>query len=58
MTTSTATSLADLPGTGVEPPRVVDPANTRWDGQFDVIVVGQGAAGVSAALEARGASRS
>lgn len=53
MTTSTATSLADLPGTGVEPPRVVDPANTRWDGQFDVIVVGQGAAGASAALEAR-----
>ncbi|MEE2733328.1 MAG: FAD-binding protein [Pseudomonadota bacterium] len=47
-----ATQLDQLPGTGVEPPLVADASSVNWDGEFDVIVVGLGAAGVSAAIEA------
>ncbi len=52
MTETTATRLSELPGTGVEDALQVNEASTRWDGTFDVIVVGLGAAGVSAAIEA------
>lgn len=48
-----ATDLASLPATGVEPAQVVDVASTQWQDTFDVVVVGAGAAGVSAALQAR-----
>ena len=52
MDTTTATQLSELPGTRVEPAIVVNEHSTRWDSSFDVIVVGLGAAGVSAAIEA------
>lgn len=48
-----ATTLNDLPGTQVEEALVVDENATPWQDTFDVIVVGLGAAGVSAALEAK-----
>lgn len=48
-----ATTLSDLPGTSVDEALVVDESTTQWLGEFDVIVVGLGAAGVSAALEAK-----
>ena len=47
-----ATQLDQLPGTGVEAALVADANSLQWDDQFDVIVVGLGAAGVSAAIEA------
>ncbi|RLU02793.1 MAG: FAD-dependent oxidoreductase, partial [Ketobacter sp.] len=47
-----ATQLDQLPGTGVEAALVADENSLQWDDQFDVIVVGLGAAGVSAAIEA------
>ena len=50
---SVATSLKDLPGTSVDEALVVDEGTVQWQGSFDVIVVGLGAAGVSAALEAK-----
>ncbi|MBV1920106.1 MAG: FAD-binding protein [Pseudomonadales bacterium] len=54
MTSDTvATSLKDLPGTSVDDALVIDEATTQWQGEFDVIVVGLGAAGVTAALEAK-----
>lgn len=52
MSNSIATRLSDLPGTGVEPALVVNENTTQWDDFFDVVVVGLGAAGVSAAIEA------
>lgn len=52
MTDTYATQLADLPGTDVEPALVVNENEIQWNGSFDVIVVGLGAAGVSAAIEA------
>lgn len=52
MNQSLATQLSELPGTGVESPLVVNEHSTQWTDKFDVIVVGLGAAGVSAAIEA------
>ena len=49
---STATSLEQLPGTLVKEAKQVNPEGQVWDGSYDVIVVGLGAAGVSAAIEA------
>src|SRR5690606_12282993 len=49
---SVASRLSDLPGTDVEPAVVVNEHATQWNDFFDVIVVGLGAAGVSAAIEA------
>lgn len=49
---TSATSLDQLPGTSVQPPLQVDESQQEWDGSFDVLVVGLGAAGVSAAIEA------
>ena len=49
---TSATRLEQLPGTGVEDALVADENSLQWDGEFDVIVVGLGAAGVSAAIEA------
>ena len=39
-------------GTGVAESKVVDPLVHHWHGEFDVLVVGLGAAGASAAIEA------
>lgn len=52
MSDSVATRLSDLPGTDVEPAVVVNENTTQWHDFFDVVVVGLGAAGVSAAIEA------
>lgn len=52
MSESMATRLSDLPGTHVEPALVVNENTTQWHDFFDVVVVGLGAAGVSAAIEA------
>ncbi len=52
MSDSIATRLSDLPGTDVEPALVVNENTTQWHDFFDVVVVGLGAAGVSAAIEA------
>lgn len=49
---TTATQLCDLPGTNVEAPLVAEADSIQWDDTFDVLVVGLGAAGVSAAIEA------
>ena len=49
---TTATGLEQLPGTLVKPPLEVNENQETWDGSFDVLVVGLGAAGVSAAIEA------
>lgn len=49
---TTATQLNQLPGTGVEQPLIAEADDLHWNGSFDVIVVGLGAAGVSAAIEA------
>lgn len=48
-----ATQLSELPGTGVEAALAVDPDRVTWTDTYDVLVVGLGAAGVSAAIEAR-----
>ncbi|AUM12351.1 FAD-binding protein [Ketobacter alkanivorans] len=55
---TTATQLHQLPGTGVEPALIAEENSLQWHSAFDVLVVGLGAAGVSAAIEAadRGAS--
>lgn len=50
--TTSAFSLEQLPGTLVKPPLQVDESEQQWDGRFDVLVVGLGAAGVAAAIEA------
>lgn len=47
-----ATELAQLPGTSVEASTQVNENQVQWDGSYDVLVVGLGAAGVSAAIEA------
>lgn len=52
MNDSVASRLSELPGTDVEPAVVVNEHATQWNDFFDVIVVGLGAAGVSAAIEA------
>lgn len=52
MSQTTANQLKDLPGTDVESALVVDENSVNWKASFDVIVVGLGAAGVSAAIEA------
>lgn len=52
MNTTVATQLNELPGTDVEATQVVNPSTVEWTDSFDVIVVGLGAAGVSAAIEA------
>ncbi len=52
MSDSVATRLSDLPGTDIEPAIVVNEHATHWHDFFDVVVVGLGAAGVSAAIEA------
>ena len=39
-------------GTGITESKTVDPLKHNWDGQFDVLVIGLGAAGASAAIEA------
>lgn len=52
MTDAIATRLSELAGTDVEPAIVVNEHATQWHDFFDVIVVGAGAAGVSAAIEA------
>ena len=39
-------------GTGVADAKVIDPLAHHWHGEFDVLVVGLGAAGASAAIEA------
>lgn len=49
---TTATQLDQLPDTGVEPALIADESSLQWHGTFDVLVVGLGAAGVSAAIEA------
>lgn len=49
---TTATALSELPGTLVKEPVEVNESQEKWHGSFDVIVVGLGAAGVSAAIEA------
>lgn len=49
-----ATSLSQLPGTSVDDALVVDESTANWTDSFDVVVVGLGAAGVSASLEALG----
>lgn len=49
-----ATSLGQLPGTNVDDALVVDESTINWTDSFDVLVVGLGAAGVSASLEALG----
>jgi len=51
-TKTTASSLEQLPGTQVQESLVVDEQRTNWQGVYDVLVVGLGAAGVSAAIEA------
>ena len=53
MVNTVATSLSELPGTSVEEAKVIDENSQRWDDSFDVIVVGLGAAGVAAALQAK-----
>lgn len=53
MTNTVASSLSELPGTQVESVKVVDEKTVQWQDEFDVIVVGLGAAGVAAALEAK-----
>lgn len=52
MSESIVTQLADLPGTEVEPALITNESDVQWNNSFDVIVVGLGAAGVSAAIEA------
>ena len=52
MTDAIATRLSELPGTDVEPALIVNEHATQWTNFYDVIVVGSGAAGVSAAIEA------
>lgn len=52
MNTTVATHLNELPGTDVDDAQVVNVNATHWQDSFDVIVVGLGAAGVSAAIEA------
>ncbi len=52
MSQTSATQLNELPGTGVESALVVNEDSVNWMDTFDVIVVGLGAAGVSAAIEA------
>lgn len=47
-----ATALSQLPGTLVQEPTEVDEKQENWQGRFDVLVIGLGAAGVSAAIEA------
>ncbi|MDX1692297.1 MAG: FAD-binding protein [Ketobacteraceae bacterium] len=49
---TTATTLEELPGTLVQPPLEVDEDGENWKDSFDVLVIGLGAAGVSAAIEA------
>jgi 3-oxo-5alpha-steroid 4-dehydrogenase len=52
----TPPGLHDSAATPVEAPLIVaDPASMRWDDVCDVLVVGYGAAGACAALEAAGA---
>lgn len=46
------TQIEQLPGTWVKPAEQVDAEQTQWHDCFDVLVVGLGAAGVSAAIEA------
>ena len=52
MSQTRANQLKELPGTEVEPALVVNENNVNWKDTFDVLVVGLGAAGVSAAIEA------
>lgn len=52
MNATVASQLSELPGTEVDEAQVVNVNAIEWNDSFDVIVVGLGAAGVSAAIEA------
>ncbi|CBL45570.1 3-ketosteroid-delta4(5alpha)-dehydrogenase [gamma proteobacterium HdN1] len=53
MTSTSATQLNDLPGTQVKEPLLIgNPEALDWTARYDVVVVGLGAAGVAAAIEA------
>lgn len=41
-----------LPSTGITPSKTIDPTTIQWDAKYDVLVVGLGAAGASATIEA------
>tara|TARA_B100000767_G_scaffold158098_1_gene148539 strand:+ start:1518 stop:3158 length:1641 start_codon:yes stop_codon:yes gene_type:complete len=41
-----------MAGTGINASRTINPALQKWHGEFDVLVVGLGAAGASATIEA------